>query len=97
MTFFLCFKHPTPKALPPTVEGLFTLMTYLYFYGRPRSSFHLNANFRQYLTFKMRPLCFTDGRKITIPDHGSKSVPHGLMIKIIRYDLEMKIEDFFED
>jgi predicted RNA binding protein YcfA (HicA-like mRNA interferase family) len=38
-----------------------------------------------------------DGRKITIPDHGSKSVPHGLMIKIIRYDLEMKIEDFFED
>ena len=38
-----------------------------------------------------------DGRKTTIPDHGSKSVPHGLLIKIIRYDLEMKIEDFFKD
>jgi len=24
------------------------------------------------------------GRKTTIPDHGSKSVPHGLLIKIIR-------------
>jgi predicted RNA binding protein YcfA (HicA-like mRNA interferase family) len=38
-----------------------------------------------------------DGRKTTIPDHGNKSVPHGLLIKIIRYDLEMKIEDFFRD
>ena len=25
----------------------------------------------------------SDGRKTTIPDHGSKSVPHGLLIKII--------------
>ena len=38
-----------------------------------------------------------DGRKTTISDHGSKSVPHGLLIKIIRYDLEMKIDDFFEN
>jgi predicted RNA binding protein YcfA (HicA-like mRNA interferase family) len=36
-----------------------------------------------------------DGRKTTIPDHGNKDVPQGLLIKIIRYDLEMKIEDFF--
>jgi predicted RNA binding protein YcfA (HicA-like mRNA interferase family) len=36
-----------------------------------------------------------DGRKTTIPDHGSKSVPRGLLFKIIRYDLEMNIEDFF--
>jgi predicted RNA binding protein YcfA (HicA-like mRNA interferase family) len=36
-----------------------------------------------------------DGRKTTIPDHGSKDVPHGLLIKIIRYDLEMDLEDFF--
>jgi predicted RNA binding protein YcfA (HicA-like mRNA interferase family) len=38
-----------------------------------------------------------DGRKTTIPDHGSKDVPHGLLIKIIRYDLEMDLEDFFQD
>jgi predicted RNA binding protein YcfA (HicA-like mRNA interferase family) len=37
-----------------------------------------------------------DGRKTTIPDHGSKDVPHGLLIKIIRYDLEMDLEEFFE-
>jgi predicted RNA binding protein YcfA (HicA-like mRNA interferase family) len=36
-----------------------------------------------------------DGRKTTIPDHGNKDVPQGLLVKIIRYDLEMKIEDFF--
>jgi predicted RNA binding protein YcfA (HicA-like mRNA interferase family) len=36
-----------------------------------------------------------DGRKTTIPDHGSKDVPQGLLVKIIRYDLEMKVEDFF--
>ena len=39
----------------------------------------------------------SDGRKTIIPDHGSKSVPHGLLIKIIRYDLEMNIEDFFDN
>lgn len=37
-----------------------------------------------------------DGRKIAIPDHGNKDVPHGLLIKIIRYDLEMDIKDFFD-
>jgi predicted RNA binding protein YcfA (HicA-like mRNA interferase family) len=36
-----------------------------------------------------------DGRKTTIPDHGNKDVPQGLLIKIIRYDLEIKLEDFF--
>ncbi len=36
-----------------------------------------------------------DGRKTTIPDHGSKDVPRGLLLKIIRYDLEMDISDFF--
>ena len=37
-----------------------------------------------------------DGRKTTIPDHGGKDVPHGLLVKIIRYDLELGIKDFFE-
>ncbi len=37
-----------------------------------------------------------DGRKTTIPDHGSKDVPHGLLVKIIRYDLVMDLKDFFE-
>jgi len=37
-----------------------------------------------------------DGRKLTIPDHGQKDVPYGLLIKIIRHDLEMDIKDFFE-
>jgi len=36
-----------------------------------------------------------DGRKTTIPDHGGKDVPHGLLVKIIRYDLKMKPKDFF--
>ena len=36
-----------------------------------------------------------DGRKTTMPDHGNKDVPQGLLVKIIRYDLEMKVEDFF--
>ena len=38
----------------------------------------------------------SDGRKTTIPDHGQKDVPQGLLIKIVRYDLEMKIKDFFD-
>lgn len=37
-----------------------------------------------------------DGRKTTIPDHGNKDVPHGLMLKSIRNDLEMDLVDFFE-
>lgn len=36
-----------------------------------------------------------DGRKVTIPDHGSRDVPNGLLLKIIRYDLEMDLDDFF--
>ncbi len=36
-----------------------------------------------------------DGRKITIPDHGGKDVPKGLLNKLIRYDLEMIQEDFW--
>jgi predicted RNA binding protein YcfA (HicA-like mRNA interferase family) len=39
----------------------------------------------------------TDGRKTTIPDHGSRDVPQGLLIKIIRYDLKMDLQDFFKD
>ena len=35
-----------------------------------------------------------DGRKTTIPDHGNKSVPKGLLLKIIRNDLEMTVSDF---
>ena len=33
-----------------------------------------------------------DGRKTTIPDHGSKSVPVGLLLKIVRQDLEMDLD-----
>ena len=36
-----------------------------------------------------------DGRKTTIPDHGHKDVPKGLLSKIIRYDLEMDPKDFW--
>jgi predicted RNA binding protein YcfA (HicA-like mRNA interferase family) len=36
-----------------------------------------------------------DGRKTTIPDHGHKDVPKGLLYKIIRYDLEMDPKDFW--
>ena len=37
----------------------------------------------------------SDGRKVTIPDHGKKDVPYGLLLKIIRNDLEMDFKDFF--
>lgn len=37
-----------------------------------------------------------DGRKTTIPDHGDKDVPKGLLSKIIRYDLEMDLSDFWK-
>jgi predicted RNA binding protein YcfA (HicA-like mRNA interferase family) len=33
-------------------------------------------------------------RKTTIADHGHRSVPKGLLAKIIRYDLEMTTEEF---
>ncbi len=36
-----------------------------------------------------------DGRKTTIPDHGSKDVPKGLLSKIIKIDIGMTISDFF--
>lgn len=36
-----------------------------------------------------------DGRKTTIPDHGGKDVPVGLLNTIIRHDLEMTVDDFF--
>ena len=39
----------------------------------------------------------TDGRKTTIPDHDGKDVPVALMNKIIRHDLEMKVDDFFAE
>ncbi len=35
-----------------------------------------------------------DGRMLTIPDHGRKDVPKGLLSKIIRYDLEMSTDEF---
>lgn len=37
-----------------------------------------------------------DGRKTTIPDHGHKDVPKGLLFKIVRYDLDMSMDDFLE-
>lgn len=37
-----------------------------------------------------------DGRKTTIPDHGNRDVPQGLLIKIVRYDLKMDIQDFLK-
>jgi predicted RNA binding protein YcfA (HicA-like mRNA interferase family) len=36
-----------------------------------------------------------DGRKTVIPDHGSRDVPKGLLLKIIRADLGMDPADFF--
>lgn len=36
-----------------------------------------------------------DGRKTTIPDHGGKDVPRGLLAKIIRQDLAMEFDEFF--
>ena len=38
-----------------------------------------------------------DGRKTTIPDHGNQDVPYGLLIKIIKSDLEMDVETFFQN
>ena len=36
-----------------------------------------------------------DGRKTTIPDHGGSDVPKGLLIKIVRHDLDMELSDFW--
>ena len=38
-----------------------------------------------------------DGRKTTIPDHGNQDVPYGLLLKIIKNDLEMDVETFFQN
>jgi predicted RNA binding protein YcfA (HicA-like mRNA interferase family) len=37
-----------------------------------------------------------DGRKATVPDHGQRDVPKGLLFKIVRHDLEMSIDEFLE-
>lgn len=36
-----------------------------------------------------------DGRVTTVPIHGNKDVPKGLLRKIIREDLEMGLDEFF--
>jgi predicted RNA binding protein YcfA (HicA-like mRNA interferase family) len=35
-----------------------------------------------------------DGRKTTIPNHGSQDVPKGLLVKIIKQDLLISIDEF---
>jgi len=37
-----------------------------------------------------------DGRVTTVPVHGTKEIPKGLLRKIIREDLEMSLDEFFE-
>jgi len=37
-----------------------------------------------------------DGRVTTVPVHGNKDIPKGLLRKIIREDLEMSLEEFLE-
>lgn len=37
-----------------------------------------------------------DGRATTVPVHGNKEVPKGLLRKIIREDLEISLEEFLE-
>ena len=37
-----------------------------------------------------------DGRIITVPLHGKKDIPKGLLRKIIREDLEMSFEEFIK-
>jgi predicted RNA binding protein YcfA (HicA-like mRNA interferase family) len=37
-----------------------------------------------------------DGRKTTVPDHGHRDVPKGLLLKIVRHDMEMSMVDFLE-
>jgi len=34
-----------------------------------------------------------DGRKTTIPDYGSQDVPKGLLVKIIKHDLNTTVEE----
>lgn len=35
-----------------------------------------------------------DGRKTTIPNHGSQDVPKGLLVKIIKQDLQITVDEF---
>ena len=37
-----------------------------------------------------------DGRATTVPLHGSKEIPKGLLRKIIREDLELDLETFMD-
>ena len=37
-----------------------------------------------------------DGRITTVPIHGKKDIPKGLLRKIIREDLEMSFEEFIK-
>jgi predicted RNA binding protein YcfA (HicA-like mRNA interferase family) len=37
-----------------------------------------------------------DGRVTTVPLHGNKNIPKGLLRKIIREDLEISLEEFIE-
>ena len=37
-----------------------------------------------------------DGRATSVPVHGNKDIPKGLLRKIIREDLEMSLEEFTE-
>ncbi len=37
-----------------------------------------------------------DGRVTTVPVHGNKDIPKGLLRKIIREDLEISLEEFLE-
>jgi len=37
-----------------------------------------------------------DGRKTTVPFHSGRTIPKGLLVKIIKIDLEMKIDDFIK-
>ncbi|HPC76693.1 MAG TPA: type II toxin-antitoxin system HicA family toxin [bacterium] len=37
-----------------------------------------------------------DGRVTTIPVHGNKDIPKGLLRKIIREDMEISLEEFLE-
>ena len=37
-----------------------------------------------------------DGRKTTIPDHGSTDVPKGLLSKIVKQDLKISMNELWE-
>ena len=37
-----------------------------------------------------------DGRVTTVPIHGNREIPRGLLRKIIREDLQMELDDFLK-